>query len=65
MRDGFGAEAGRRLVVGGDTALTDAGALDDPLVVGLDHALEVGVGQDAFDGRYLPTPTIRAAILAP
>ena len=43
---GGGAQAGGALVVGGDAALADAGAVDDPLVRGLDHALEVGVGQD-------------------
>ena len=28
-----------------DVALADAGALQDPLVVGVDHALEIVVGQ--------------------
>ena len=41
------AERGRRLVVGGDVALADAGALGDPLVGGLDHAFEVGILHDA------------------
>jgi hypothetical protein len=36
------------LALGGDVALLDAGALDDPLVRGLEHALEVFVGEDAF-----------------
>ena len=31
----------------GDVALADAGALDDPLVRGVEHPGEVGVGQDA------------------
>ena len=35
-------------VIGGDASLPDAGAVDDPLVVGLDQLLEVRVGQDAF-----------------
>ena len=35
------AERGRRLALAGDMALADAGALDDPLVGGLDHAFEV------------------------
>ena len=30
-----------------DVALADAGALHDPLVAGVDHLLEVGVGQHA------------------
>ena len=30
-----------------DVALADAGALQDPLVAGVDHLLEVGVGQHA------------------
>ncbi len=41
------AERGGRLVVGGDVALADAGALRDPLVGGLDHAFEIGVLHDA------------------
>ena len=41
------AERGGGLVVAGDMALADAGALRDPLVGGLDDALEVGVLHDA------------------
>jgi hypothetical protein len=35
-------------------ALADAGALDDPIVVGGDHFLEVGVGEEAGwdEGAY-------------
>ncbi len=36
------------LALGGDVALADAGALDDPLVRRVDHAGQVVVGQDAF-----------------
>src|SRR2546429_10025018 len=40
---------GRRgLCLVGDPVLADAGALDDPCVVGGHHLLEVGVGQDPF-----------------
>ena len=31
----------------GDVALADAGALDDPLVVGFDELFEVLIGEDA------------------
>ena len=36
----FGCEAGGRLIVAGDVAVTNAGALDNPLVAGID-----GLGQ--------------------
>ena len=45
---GGDAEVGRELVVAGDVALTDAGALDDPFVGGVDDLREVGVGHDAL-----------------
>ena len=58
LRGGFDGK-----VAGGDAlvdevAFADAGALDDPLVVGVDHFFEVGVGQQAgrnvgSDGRNL------------
>src|SRR6185503_15381782 len=38
-------EAGGRLAARGDPTLTDAGALDDPLVRGVDALLELGVGE--------------------
>ena len=41
-------EVGRGLMVGGDAALLDAGAADDPLIVGLDDFFEVGVGENAL-----------------
>ena len=37
-----------RLIWAGNAALLDSSALDDPLVGGLDHALQVGIGQDLF-----------------
>ena len=45
------AQRRRRLVVGRDVALADAGALDDPLVGGLDHAFEIGILHDAARQR--------------
>ena len=48
-------EVRRRLVLVGDAALADAGPLDDPRVVGLDHLLEIGVGQDPL-GRVRADP---------
>ena len=41
-------EVARRFVVRGDVAMLDAGATPDPLVRGLDHLLEIRVGEDAF-----------------
>ena len=38
-------EVGRRHARIDDVALADAGALQDPLVVGVDHPLEIVVGQ--------------------
>src|SRR5207302_11051358 len=38
----------RRPVLVDDPPLADAGPLHDPLVVRLDHLLEIGVGQDAL-----------------
>jgi len=38
----------RRLAVGGDASLADAGARNDPLVTGLDALLEILVGDDLF-----------------
>ena len=47
---GDGAHRRGGLVRRGDAALADAGARDDPLVVRVDHPLEVGVGQDLRSG---------------
>ena len=44
---GFDGHVGGGHFGGGDVALADAGALDDPLVVGLDHLFEVLVGEHA------------------
>ena len=44
-RGGVEGEVAGRLALGGDVALADAATRDDPLVGGLDHLLEVGVGQ--------------------
>src|SRR5262249_32026417 len=52
---GADGQVGRRLAVVGDVALADAAALDDPLVVRVDHLLEVGVGQDPL-GRVRADP---------
>ncbi len=41
-------EVAGRFVVCGDVAILDAGATPDPLVRGLDHLLEIRVGEDAF-----------------
>src|SRR5207244_8489795 len=41
-------QIGRRLVLVDDTPLANAGPLHDPLVVRLDHLLEIGVGQNAL-----------------
>ena len=38
--------AGGGLARGGDVALADAGALQDPLVGRVDHALEIGVAEN-------------------
>ncbi len=35
----------------GDVALANAGALDDPLIVGFDHFFEIVVGE--YAGRYV------------
>ena len=42
------AEVGGHLAVGRDVALADAGALHDPLVGGVDHPRQFGVGEDAL-----------------
>ena len=47
-RGGRGPERRGRLAVGGDMALLDAGALDDPLVGRVDQLGEFVVGDDAF-----------------
>jgi len=44
---GLGGEVAGGYALVHDVALMDAGALDDPLVVGGDHLLEVGVGEKA------------------
>ena len=36
------------LVLGGDAALFDAGAGSNPIVGGIDHRLQLGVGENAF-----------------
>ena len=41
-------EIGERLLVRGDPALADAGALDDPLVRRVDERLELGVREHAL-----------------
>ena len=41
-------EIARRLVVGRDVPMLDAGAALDPLVRGLDHLLEIRVGEDSL-----------------
>ncbi len=48
-------EVGGHLAIGGDAALLDAGALDDPFVGGVHHQREVGIGEDAL-GQIEPTP---------
>ena len=45
---GGDAEIGRQFVVAGDVPLTDASALDDPLVAGVDDLRQVVVGHDAL-----------------
>ena len=41
----FDGEGGGGLTLGGDPSLADAGALDDPLVAGVDALFELGVGE--------------------
>ena len=43
---GDGGHRGGRFVGGGDVPLLDPGPGDDPFVGGVDHPLEVGVGED-------------------
>src|SRR5579862_8456682 len=45
--DGSNREIARVLTFADDVSRSDARALDDPLVAGLDHHFEVGVGEDA------------------
>ena len=45
------AQRGRRLVIGRDVALANAGALDDPFIGSFDHAFEVGILHDAAGQR--------------
>ena len=55
---GLGGEVGGRDAGVDDVPLADAGALQDPLVGGLDHPLEIGVGQQArrHEGRERVDP---------
>jgi hypothetical protein len=53
------AEHRRRLAFGGDVALTDASALDDPLVGGLDDAFEIGVRHELSEGDMSRSPRPR------
>ena len=48
---GLAAQHGDGLLGRGDPALPDAGALDDPLVGGVEHPGEVGVGENAGRDR--------------
>ena len=41
-------EVGSLLAFGGDVALTDTGALDDPFVGRINHLRQLGVGQHAI-----------------
>ena len=52
---GDGGHRGGRLVGGGDAPLADAGPRHDPLVGRVDHAFEVGVGQDLARARTGPS----------
>ncbi len=47
--------AGRRLARPGDAALADTRARDDPFIVGIDHPLEIGVGENLARGVGAPT----------
>ena len=51
-----------RLAGAGDAALADAGALDDPLVAGVDALLEVGVGEPLLGERRCPSRRSQARI---
>src|SRR5439155_20256664 len=53
LMGGCGGQDRGGLALVGDAALTDSAALEDPLVAGLHHLLEVGVGQDPR-GRVRP-----------
>ena len=46
IESSFDREIARRLVFRSNAALFDSRALNDPFVIGIDHALQVGVGQD-------------------
>ena len=52
------ADVGERLVVGRDPALADPGALDDPLVVGVDDLRELVVRRARAPARGTPRPVI-------
>ncbi len=45
------AKRSRGFTFAGDIALTDAGALDDPIVAGIDNLLHLGIGHDALGER--------------
>ena len=58
---GLDREARGRLAGAGDAAFADAGALDDPLVAGVDAPLEVGVGESLLGERRCPSRRCRRA----
>ena len=51
LHAGLAAQHGDRLIRPGDVALPDAGALDDPLVRGIERAGQIGVGEHAGRNR--------------
>src|SRR5690606_13700240 len=62
---GIDGERGGRFVVLGDIALADAGALDDPLVAGIDALRELGIGDHAARKRRAAAADDRADHFAP
>src|SRR5439155_7182071 len=57
---GFDRERRGRFARSGDPSLTDAGALDDPHVRGVDSRLEVGVGEALLRNRGSPAGDARS-----
>jgi len=45
---GLGGQVTGIFILGRDVTLTDAGAGDNPLIRGIDHPLQIGIGQDSF-----------------
>ena len=60
VRAGFDRERRGGLTFGGDAPFADPGALDDPLIAGVDARLEVGVRETSRRDGRTPTGDARA-----